>query len=286
MGKLSALKRFEQISSSMCDPTSLSFLPDIRCSLDFDLVSENEESCPSPPFAKLPIERKLKRKRSETLFKDIFSNGNEYESPSKILKQDEEETRVNSKDITIPTVDGQHSDLKYMTSHTLETILNGERNLDKNVVIVDCRYPYEYEGGHIKGALNLYTKEAITNTFINQHRSMCNSILVFHCEFSSERGPKMCRFLREQDRSVHSDCYPQLYYSEMYVLQGGYKSFYKQCSLELCEPQQYTPMIHPTFNTQLKHYRKETKRWTRSKSWNGTSTESMAKVMTTLCFEL
>lgn len=51
-------------------------------------------------------------------------------------------------------------------------------------------------------------------------------ILIFHCEFSSERGPRMCRFIRERDRAAND--YPSLYYPEMYILKGGYKDFFPQ----------------------------------------------------------
>ena len=51
-------------------------------------------------------------------------------------------------------------------------------------------------------------------------------ILIFHCEFSSERGPRMCSFIRERDRA--SNDYPSLYYPEMYILKGGYKDFFPQ----------------------------------------------------------
>jgi hypothetical protein len=30
-------------------------------------------------------------------------------------------------------------------------------------------------------------------------------------------------FLRNKDREAHRDCYPALYYPEMYLLEGGYK---------------------------------------------------------------
>ena len=49
-------------------------------------------------------------------------------------------------------------------------------------------------------------------------------VLVFYCEFSSERGPRMARALRSKDRSVNS--YPHLHYPEIYVLRNGYKNFY------------------------------------------------------------
>jgi len=49
-------------------------------------------------------------------------------------------------------------------------------------------------------------------------------LVVFHCEFSSERGPRLCRFVRERDRALNE--YPALHYPELYVLKGGYKEFF------------------------------------------------------------
>lgn len=65
--------------------------------------------------------------------------------------------------------------------------------------VVDCRYPYEYDGGHIDGALNFYTKEQIMSELVEIKRGKPSvetnnpkrHILVFHCEFSSERGPNL-----------------------------------------------------------------------------------------------
>lgn len=62
--------------------------------------------------------------------------------------------------------------------------------------IIDCRYPYEFKGGHISGALNLYTKEQISELFESKIdgakiEETKRHILVFHCEFSSERGPNL-----------------------------------------------------------------------------------------------
>ncbi len=32
--------------------------------------------------------------------------------------------------------------------------------------------------------------------------------------------------LRDIDRRLHMHCYPQLFFSEIYILEGGYKEFY------------------------------------------------------------
>lgn len=65
--------------------------------------------------------------------------------------------------------------------------------------VIDCRYPYEFEGGHIRGAHNLYTHDQIMNELMNSKTDApkvipdgpMRNIIVFHCEFSSERGPKL-----------------------------------------------------------------------------------------------
>jgi len=75
--------------------------------------------------------------------------------------------------------------------------------------------------------------------------------LVFHCEFSSERGPTLYRFLRTWDRQVHEDTYPELYYPELYILDGGYKIFF-QSYPELCEPQGYVQMLDRRFAEEMK----------------------------------
>ena len=59
------------------------------------------------------------------------------------------------------------------------------------------------------------------------------NIIIFHCEFSSERAPKMSRFLREIDRAANKECYPSLGFPELYTLEGGYKAFYSKYKVSL-----------------------------------------------------
>ncbi|GFU86285.1 hypothetical protein TNCV_369411 [Trichonephila clavipes] len=47
----------------------------------------------------------------------------------------------------LPVINGKHPDLKSISIHTVNHLLNDEL---LNFTIIDCRYPYEFEGGHIK----------------------------------------------------------------------------------------------------------------------------------------
>ena len=61
-------------------------------------------------------------------------------------------------------------------------------------LVLDARYPYEFEGGHITGAENTYETEILFKKLFDQPIQSSDNkpiVLIFHCEFSSERGPKL-----------------------------------------------------------------------------------------------
>uniref|UniRef100_A0A8C0GD12 M-phase inducer phosphatase n=1 Tax=Chelonoidis abingdonii TaxID=106734 RepID=A0A8C0GD12_CHEAB len=172
-----------------------------------------------------------------------------------------------SKDYLFHTVDGKHQDLKYIDPEMIVFVLTGKfASFIKECVIIDCRYPYEYEGGHIKGAVNLHMEEDVEDFLLKKPIMPSENkrvIIVFHCEFSSERGPRMCRFVRERDRLGNE--YPNLHYPELYVLKGGYKDFFLRCR-NYCEPQSYRPMHHEDFKEDLKRFRTKSRTWAGEKS--------------------
>ncbi|XP_041123845.1 M-phase inducer phosphatase 1-like isoform X3 [Polyodon spathula] len=98
------------------------------------------------------------------------------------------------------------------------------------------------------------SKESALGRITVQDSSTPRTLLIFHCEFSSERGPRLCRFIRKIDRNLN--VYPQLYYPEIYILKGGYKEFYTLFQ-SLCEPCGYVPMVHQDFADQLRRYRRK-----------------------------
>lgn len=183
-----------------------------------------------------------------------------------------------SKSYILPLTEGRHRDLKSISVETMAALVHGSFNDQiASVKIIDCRYPYEFEGGHIRGAKNLYTQDQILEELIQSKTEPPKvdtdgpkrHIIVFHCEFSSERGPKLSRFLRNHDRCLNSDSYPALHYPEIYLLHGGYKDFFAMYP-ELCDPIAYRPMLDPEYGEAYRHFR------AKSKSWNGDAVRGSA----------
>lgn len=137
--------------------------------------------------------------------------------------------------------DNQTCDLPRISRETMIDILDGKYDslYDKRVVI-DCRFEYEYEGGHIEGAVNFNDKEQLAVQLF-EHEQPSKALLIFHCEYSAHRAPLMAKHIRNKDRTVNAECYPSLTYPEAYVLDGGYSSFYKDHS-DRCFPRNYVEM--------------------------------------------
>lgn len=107
---------------------------------------------------------------------------------------------------------------------------HGPAHLYSRVVIFDCRFPFEFEGGHLPGAINITgdddiaavkwlfgADEATTKPELPQLLAKLDLftrpdvLLIFHCEFSQQRGPRLCRMLRDVDRKLNEARYPDLY---------------------------------------------------------------------------
>jgi len=146
-------------------------------------------------------------------------------------------------------------ELNCLCTETVAKLVNGDYNhLYDRIIFVDCRFEYEFRGGHIKGAFNFPKEDDVDKYFIKDNTlqmagdKLC---IVFHCEFSSHRGPKSYKRVRANDRKLNEPNYPDLFYPEMYLLEGGYKQFYKDFP-ELCEPQGYVEMKDPCYIPQMK----------------------------------
>ncbi|CAF1232890.1 unnamed protein product [Rotaria sordida] len=166
----------------------------------------------------------------------------------------------------------KHPDLACISPETMIDILQNVYVSEiENLHIIDCRYPYEYNGGHIQSAKNLYTRSQIYNEYFHKplelKDTLKRNIFIFHCEFSSERAPTLLRFFRSEDRTIHERSYPQLHYPEIYLLEGGYKAFYEY-SKQFCIPNQYRTMNDVDYQEEYRQYRFETKQFDKFTSAN------------------
>lgn len=117
-------------------------------------------------------------------------------------------------------------------------------------VIVDCRYDYENAGGHIRHAIHAPKKQQLEKLFEQLNHQTPKPVVVFHCEYSQHRAPRACRYWRTLDRK--SNIYPSLSFPQVYVLEGGYRSFVSQFP-ENCSPVSgFRSMWDPEFKEQCK----------------------------------
>lgn len=126
---------------------------------------------------------------------------------------------------------------------TLINVLNGDYSSHySKVTVVDCRFEYEYKGGHIEGAVNYNDKDLLASDLFAD-AAASNTLLILHCEYSVHRAPRMAKAIRNRDRAVNAHQYPKLSYPEMYILDGGYSKFFEQYRTK-CFPQNYVEMEH------------------------------------------
>lgn len=157
--------------------------------------SENDPPA-SADFMKHPVPPQFPQKRP-ILRKSVSMN--DASIMSALSRSSTEPNLIGdfSRPFCLPIIEGRHTDLKSISAGTMRNLMLGA--FDDSVAsfkVIDCRYPYEFQGGHISGALNLYTHEQIIEEFVNKKTEPAvdgvkRNILVFHCEFSSERGPKL-----------------------------------------------------------------------------------------------
>ncbi|KAK7533293.1 uncharacterized protein J3D65DRAFT_77933 [Phyllosticta citribraziliensis] len=179
-----------------------------------------------------------------------------FESPGDVMNTDQKEVGGGLASIMdvddvpqlkLPTLpsNGEPNSLPRINCSTLIDVLNGQYNEAYNeTLIIDCRFEYEYEGGHIDGAVNFCEREALADKLFDPYTDYDTprkTLLVFHCEYSELRAPRMAEFIRSRDRHANEDNYPRLTYPEVYILHGGYSSFYDQFKPR-CFPQNYLRM--------------------------------------------
>lgn len=188
-------------------------------------------------------QRKIMR-RSLSMFQhpdDIMREEEEaFESPSglaSIMDVDQDHQPILPHFISSEEPDG----LPRISQETLIDVLENKYNSHYDrIKIIDCRFEYEYSGGHIEHAINRNDKHDLATELFASHDSS-STLIVFHCEYSVHRAPLTAKFIRSHDRNVNAANYPRLTYPELYILDGGYSKFFANHTAK-CYPQNYVEM--------------------------------------------
>ena len=141
----------------------------------------------------------------------------------------------------------------------------------KEFVIVDCRFDYEHQGGHLPGAVSINRQHKLHELFASlqdRRRNVSGEIvIVFHCEYSQNRAPRCYNAFRRLDRQLNEHVYPRLSFPQIFVMEGGYRRFF-QLYQQRCTPSNYVSMFHPQYTTickiETKTYRQSWKQTRRS----------------------
>lgn len=91
----------------------------------------------------------------------------------------------------LPCFSVKDDPLRRITRETLCDVLDDRYHEHyDDFVIVDCRFEYEYEGGHISGAVNLNSIDTLEDRFFARPLDR-RQLIIFHCEYSAHRAPRM-----------------------------------------------------------------------------------------------
>jgi hypothetical protein len=107
-----------------------------------------------------------------------------------------------------------HSMLEDPTSHQYSDIL-----------IIDGRFAYEFRAGHIQTAKNVSAPSEMIEVYTRYQSG--HACVVFHCEYSQDRGPRLMWAFRGYDRQLHEAVYPKLSFPDVFLLTGGYRRFFR-----------------------------------------------------------
>lgn len=128
-----------------------------------------------------------------------------FEHPGDVMKEEKNDSSPRAALQCIMDVDDAHKpqlphfipedrpdSLPRISKATLIEVLNGRyRHHYDDTWVVDCRFEYEYHGGHIEGAVNYNDKELLAQELFAKNTAASKTLLIFHCEYSAHRAPIM-----------------------------------------------------------------------------------------------
>lgn len=182
-------------------------------SLDDD-VEEDNELVPNNPLKTPFVEE-------DTLNLDMDNSNDGHEflrKQSEVLPKTQFEKDFASLASSLNFKKGRFENVKSISCQEVRDLLvEGQHH---NLVILDCRFEYEFFGGHLQGATRCAEREAVEKVF-KKYEHQRDVKFILHCELSVCRAPRAANYLACLfDRYVGRQ-------PELLVMQGGFSRFWK-----------------------------------------------------------
>jgi M-phase inducer tyrosine phosphatase len=123
-----------------------------------------------------------------------------FEHPTDIMKTEKTQSSLEAVmdvdenyQLNLPNFipDDKPDSLPRINQDTMISVLNGDyKGQFDQTIVVDCRFEYEFNGGHINGAVNFNDKDHLSKQLFASSPSQ-RTLIVFHCEYSAHRAPLM-----------------------------------------------------------------------------------------------
>ena len=169
-------------------------------------------------------------------FDDCFSIGVRMQK----MEQENASGKASASVTSIPSeIDASQGGIPMIDSNAVKKLLLEDEN---GVVLIDCRYFYEYRNGHISSSHNVVFPDDCQRGFIIARDKLLNCanhrnsekrdlVYVFYDDGEANamamhhRATQLFRHIRNLDRLDNMRTYPNLCFPNMFVLKGGFKAF-------------------------------------------------------------
>ena len=169
-------------------------------------------------------------------FDDCFSIGVRMQK----WEQENASGRATQSVTSIPSeIDASQGGIPMIDSNAVKKLLLEDEN---GVVLIDCRYFYEYRNGRISSSHNVVFPDDCQRGFIIARDKLLNCanhrnsekrdlVYVFYDDGEANamamhhRATQLFRHIRNLDRLDNMRTYPNLCFPNMFVLKGGFKAF-------------------------------------------------------------
>lgn len=97
-------------------------------------------------------------------------------------------------ELALPVINcSKHPDLNVIEPKTVHELINGayDSKLDK-YIFIDCRFHYEHQAGRLVNSISMTNPDSVEKfLFAPIQNQSQRTALIFYCEFSANRAPKM-----------------------------------------------------------------------------------------------